>query len=207
MWFVNSPPPWAIARTIPFARFFQIHERFSLSDAEEAWVTQCPAPLYVSVLADYRDAQDPRAYPLQDVLRLPVPAPWLASSFSWALALACWEGRHGGAESGPPVTHLTLYGVELQMGSTRERLVEHAGVLFWVGYAAGLGIVVDVPPESGVLDYPYPYGLAYYAEGDEARQRVLAFERMARAERRARAWTTYDAGMRRRRRQQERRRR
>lgn len=210
VWGINNAPGWwaEVCPGVPFDRMFQIHERFSLSKAEERCLAEYTGPIYTNW--PWEEVIDNRIYPLAGVLAMPgvpgfmsiqldviggtLPYPYpqggmLTCSFCYALALVCYE------QEPTPVDQVTLWGTELQGGSTRERLVEHMGVAWWCGYAAGRGIEVLAGGDSQLLDYPHPYGYRYYAEGDFARRRVLEFEAQARLELREGWWTEYDKGM------------
>lgn len=179
-WIVNCEPRWW-PKGLRVDRAFQLHERHSLSAPEEAYLATCVAPLYT--FWPWEGIANPRIYPLEAVKAMPgvIPGGFFACSFAYAIALACWEHGSGGGRfftdptgrssglSGlaetEGVAELGCYGVELQDGSARERLLEYVSVMWWLGYAAGLGIRVTVPPGSNLFTYPHDYGREYHAEG------------------------------------------
>ena len=66
-------------------------------------------------------------------------------------------------------------------GSARERTVEWAGLLYWIGYWRGSGRSVWMPPQDRwMLDLPH-YGFKYWREVKEVRKYLRALGREIRA--------------------------
>ncbi len=59
-----------------------------------------------------------------------------------------------------------LFGVDLNLGTARERTLERLCVLWWLGYAQGKGVKVTVPFGSSLLDHPLRYGYDYHTENE-----------------------------------------
>ncbi len=57
-----------------------------------------------------------------------------------------------------------LFGVDLNLGTARERTLERLCVLWWLGYAEGKGITVTIPAKSSLLLHPRRYGYEYKEE-------------------------------------------
>ena len=57
-----------------------------------------------------------------------------------------------------------LFGVDLNLGTARERTLERLCVLWWLGYAEGKGITVTIPKQSDLLLHPLRYGYEYWEE-------------------------------------------
>jgi hypothetical protein len=101
----------------------------------------------------YMQAHDPRVpncrvYPLDGVLGM-VPFRFLTSTASMALALAIKKGFE----------RISVYGVE--MTSNSEYSYQAENWIFWVGYALGMGIELDL--QSGQMHFE---GKIYGYEGD-----------------------------------------
>ena len=61
----------------------------------------------------------------------------------------------------------------LQVGTLRERLVEHVPLAYWTGVAARMGVRVTIEPGSKLLRPPHRYGLDYWPERKWAQQLCL----------------------------------
>jgi len=61
-------------------------------------------------------------------------------------------------------TEIGLWGIDLDLGTHRERLVEKPCVEYWLGLAEGRGVKLTLPRESTMLHRPYVYGLDYENE-------------------------------------------
>ena len=138
-----------------FCRHFELHPRSKQNAHELAWLAQCPTPCYVLDLDEW-DGLIPHAveYPLARVLAMPGARDWFTSTFSYQAALAVLEGF---AEIG-------VWGVDLRRGTLRERTVEWAGLAWWLGYAAGRGVRVTLPPDEISWSHPGRYGYDYDRE-------------------------------------------
>lgn len=131
-------------------RTFQIHPPEILTDSETRWLKKAHVPIYT--LKDERKT-NPRSvvYPYARVEALVGRGP-ITCSFDHMLALAIAEG----------FTDIGLSGIDLQIGTPRERLMEHVGVAYWIGLAVGRGI--SVRNMGMVLHFPYTYGKDYQKE-------------------------------------------
>lgn len=137
-------------------RWFQLHPVDVLPPDELGTLHAITVPTYtVHKSLDHVLATLPHAvrYPIESVLSMPGVVPFFACTFAYQIALAVLAG----------FKRIALVGVELQMGSARERLVEHASTAYWIGYAAGRGVSVEFLPGT-TLQYPFLYGLDYWRE-------------------------------------------
>ncbi len=149
VWGLNA---WDPSQPCYGTRWFQIHPPEILLPEESVWLEASTVPIYT--IKYHRGYPNAVRYPLEQVLAMPGlgKAPPLCSSFDYMIGLAVLEGFRG----------ITVAGAELQLGSMRERLMEHVSLAFWVGYAAGRGLRVEVL--GHVLQFPYRYGFDYWPE-------------------------------------------
>ena len=138
-----------------FDRHFELHPRAVQNDRELAWLSTCPTPCYVLDLDEW-DGMIPQAvrYPLERVLAATGGRRYFTSTFAFQVALAITEGA---AEIG-------VWGVDLDLGTLRERTAEKACLEYWLGMAEGRGIRVTLPPGATLLTRPYLYGYDYHDE-------------------------------------------
>jgi hypothetical protein len=144
-------------------RWFQMHPlRILPKDEMRAmrWAVAAGVPLYT--LRHHPTLRGTLCYPFDVVVDAlgcwGVDAPVWTSSFDYMLALAIVEG----------FARITIAGADLAGGTTRERMVEHVGLAYWVGVARGLGRTVDVPGQA--VRFPFRYGYHYHVERDWARR-------------------------------------
>jgi len=142
-WVCNFQP----SKRVKYTRCFQLHPYAGRDPAEDEWLRDCDVPIYT--ITD-EDNPHNRIYPIQDAMLLGGP---FCSSFDYMMALAILEG----------FTSIHLAGIALQMGSARERLLEHVSLAYWVGYARAKNIRVTVHGH-GVLYFPHRYGYDYQKE-------------------------------------------
>lgn len=104
----------------------------------------------------------PTVYPFEPVTEaVGIPLPphgrkrfWATSTFGYMLALAITEhtefegAGYRGASRPEYIARIHIYGVELPLGSQRERLWEWPNLAYYLGLARGLGIEI-VLPENG----------------------------------------------------------
>jgi hypothetical protein len=121
------------------------------------WMSVCPIPIYVLDLNDthpqgYSEnaVQFPRAE-CEALFPMAAPGFW-ACTFSYQIALAIIEGFE----------EIALLGFDF--ATPREWLFERPNVLFWAGYAAGMGIKLTWPKESTLFEHPFAYGYDYEGE-------------------------------------------
>lgn len=140
---------WGVGSAL--TRSFQIHPVDILTDSETAWLKACPVPIYT--LPDGRSAnRHSVSYPYERVWALVGKGPF-CSSFDHMLALAISEG----------FTDIGLSGIDLMLGTMRERLMEASSIAYWVGLARGRGITVHLGG-CHILRYRYTYGRDYDKE-------------------------------------------
>lgn len=138
-----------------FDRHFELHPRSVQNDRELAWLAQCPTPCYVLDLAEW-EGTVPNAvqFPLERVLDVTRGRRYFTCTFAFQIALAITEGAH----------EIGLWGVDLDWGTERERLVEKPCVEYWIGLAEGRGIAVTLPRVTPLCSRQYLYGYAYHKE-------------------------------------------
>ncbi len=142
VWTVNVQPP----RRARYTRAFQLHPDAGRNAREDYWLRYCDVPIYTTM--PIKESPNHRVYPIGAIL----PGP-LCSSFDYMMALAILEG----------FDRIDLYGIALQFGTARERLMEHVSLAYWIGLARGRGIDVRIHGK-GVMTFPYRYGFDYQRE-------------------------------------------
>lgn len=143
-------------------RWFDLHELHAQSQADMAWITTCPVPLYLT--EPFTKNKNAVVYPLdavQQTFRKYGTTGYFASSFAYAMALAMHEGFET----------IGLFGCDLDWG--RERVVEHGNLAYWVGLAQGLGHKVLIPQNSRFLTHPGFYGFEYNKESQAVEDRMV----------------------------------
>lgn len=137
-------------------RWFEMHPMSVQTEEELRAINLCPIPLYHLGDADGIQAPSGVAYPLEKVLAQ-FPYRYFTCTFAYQIALAMHEG----------FTTIGLFGVELDRGTARERMVEKACVEFWIGLALGAGINVITPDGSRLCAQEHLYGYEYHKEVEE----------------------------------------
>ena len=135
-------------------RWFELHPYAAQSTEDLQFIEACPVPLYVLDLMPA--VKNPRQirFPFEWIkVRFP-QAPFFACTFAYQIAFALVLNIH----------EIGLFGVDLDLGSDRERTVERTTVAYWVGVAQGMGRKITIPPTCGLLRHPYRYGYDYLEE-------------------------------------------
>lgn len=151
-WAVDGPDPWRADR------WFELHAWSAQSASDVAALRLCPIPVYMFdedlEAAHLAGVTHAVRYPLDEVLALGYRR-YFTSTFAYQVALAILLGYE----------EIGLYGVELGHGTPRERVVEKAGLEYWLGIAEGRGIRVTLPSQAtGLLYHPPLYGRDYDKE-------------------------------------------
>lgn len=168
-------------------RWWEMHEMHAQSADDIAWMRKCPVPLYMvpSAFAHDGEVRVPRnpnppahgEYDLEvwpNAMRYPLEAMeekfgcYWACTFAYQMALAIAEG----------FTDIGLYGVELGLGTARERTVEWANVSWWIGFAEGNGITIHLPTHSGLGRHPARYGVEYDEEKLKVERYIAMVEKI-----------------------------
>ena len=136
-----------------YARHWELHPRAVQSERDLAFLRRCPAPCYV-LDPDEWDGLIPHPvrFPLDRIKAAGLRTEYLTCTFAAQIMLALADG----------FATIGLWGVELHLGSPRERFVERACVEYWLGVADGRG--VEVVNRSGLSRQPYVYGYDYHDE-------------------------------------------
>lgn len=155
-------------------RWFEMHPMSVQTDAELSAIFQCPIPIYHLGDAKFDKAPLGVPYPIEAILNK-FPYRYFTCTFAYQIALAIHEG----------FTTIGLFGVELDQGTARERMVEKACVEFWIGVARGAGVNVVLPEGSRLCTQSKLYGYDYHEEVDEVNGIVdgLFFRRIQELER------------------------
>lgn len=155
-------------------RWFEMHPEEKQTDEEMKAIQECPVPIYH--LGDFgkRQAPNGRTYPIDDILD-EFPYRYFTCTFAYQIALALHDG----------FTMIGLFGVELDRGTSRERMVEKACVEFWIGVALGMGVKVITPEGSRLCTQSKLYGYEYDEEVAEVNSLIdgLFFRRIQELER------------------------
>lgn len=152
------------------ARIFQIHPRdwreeerrflnrgvlpphvepdcFGRNQAHVRQLRTCGVPVYAAQHWD--DIPTSLPYPFDQVREALGEPLYLTNTFAFMLALALTEHKAGQA-----VAEIRLAGVELAIGTPRERVWEYPCVTYYLGLARGLGITVSLPEPTSLLNAP-----------------------------------------------------
>ena len=128
---------------------------FGRNDAHVEYLRTCGVPVYGQQV--WGDIPTSIRYPFDDVANtvgIPLPPDghkrlWATSSFGYMAALLLAEHKNGQLGSrfprGDAVDELKLVGIELPLGTQRERLWEWPNFAYYLGLATGLGINVTLP--------------------------------------------------------------
>lgn len=145
----------------PWSLWFEMHSRAYMQqhlahwDEYDAWLQQPDAPHIMM--------QD--AYPVYpSSVRMPIESmndaafhaynrsPYYASTVAYAIAYAIWLHR-----TGPTAVHtLAVYGIDMVKDTEYE--YQRPNCEYLLGLATGLGIRVEVPTQSALLQSPWLYG-------------------------------------------------
>jgi len=153
-------------------RWFQIHPMQTWSPDEREWFEFAERLSVRTVVRRQEFDVSPalekerflQPYPIDDVLKA-FPGAALVNSFGLIIPPALLEGYE----------RIGLFGVELRAVG-RELLIERPALFHWLGYAAGQGVQIIVPPRSTLMPCPRVYGLDYFAEAGwvaEASEQLL----------------------------------
>lgn len=164
IWGLNAVPPLDSMNRIRADRWFELHEMSAQSEDDMAWIRSCPFPIYlVPQAADQiLDARErgPIEHDIPMAVRYPIEAieqrygSYFTCTFAYQMALAAYEG----------FTDVGLFGVELSLGTRRERTVEWACVSWWMGFLEGQGVRVHLSSQSLLGRHPFRYGIEYEQE-------------------------------------------
>lgn len=133
-------------------RYYEIHSRDELA----AWAAWDPrGPKYLTWLREKDDTPIYMIEPGPDVPgSLLYPTEAAIGQFGWYFTTSIgWMFAHALMED---VRHISVYGVELQHDT--EYGPELPGATYFVGLARGMGVQVDIAPESRFCKTPRLYG-------------------------------------------------
>lgn len=146
-------------------RWFEIHETWVADDL--AWLRAVGCPVYM--IEPHPEIPGSVAYP-QAMVYAAFRTSYFSCTMTYQLALAAAEGRH---------SEVGLYGIDLGFGTARERLVEKAGVEYWIGMLRGMGVRVTLPEGSRLAHHRYRYGIDYKEEKAEVERMVADVRALA----------------------------
>ena len=127
---------------------------FGRSAAHVEALRACQVPVYC--LEKWADISNAVVYPRSAVVQtLSVPTPdgelYATSTFGYMVALALFEH----ITQSPAIAEIRLAGMELAIGTARERSWEWPNLAFYLGMAHGLGIKITLPPGgTSILNAP-----------------------------------------------------
>jgi hypothetical protein len=140
-------------------RWFQLHPRFSWEKEHrfdhKGWLeSDHDFPIYMQKL--YDGIPEATRYPLPEIQEKLLTRVWkgesqikkiFGSSFSYAMALALYEGAYDRIE---------VYGIELVLEG--EWAYQRESMAFWTGKADGMGVEVWMPEQCHLFEFPlYAY--------------------------------------------------
>lgn len=131
-------------------RWFELHVLEAQSEADMRWIRECPVPLYM--IERFPGIPNAVRFPIERAIA--AGRDWFTCTFAMQIAFALAEGFE----------EIGLFGVDLDLGTPRERIFERMCVAWWLGLAAGRGVKVTLPERCTILTHPHRYGYDYYAE-------------------------------------------
>ncbi|MGQ0433116.1 MAG: hypothetical protein ACT452_12000 [Microthrixaceae bacterium] len=163
-WLCNNL--WKFVPAGKWDRLYDLHDLDTIqSDKEhEAFLRTTTKPVYVwRPQADWGSALP---FPKDEVVD--AFGRYFTNSISWMIAQAIYEGA----------TEIHVYGVDMAQGT--EYAAQRPSCEYFLGYAAGRGIKVYVPPQSDLLKSAAMYGIE-----DDSAIRIKFDERAKELERKA----------------------
>lgn len=146
---------WALneIRQPHYDRHLELHPRAVQSAQDLDALRHCPTPCYVLDPDEWDDGMIPYPvrYPLERILDVTGGRNYFTNTFAYETALAIADGFEA----------IGLWGVDLSLGTLRERLVEQPCLAYWVGFAQGKGITVTMPETTTLCWEQYLYGYDY----------------------------------------------
>lgn len=137
-------------------KWFELHQLKAQNEEDLAWIKACPVPLYMAELPENTaDAPTGIKFPLQQAIDQ--GREYFHCTFALQVAFALSLGY---------VKEIGLFGVNLPLGSRRERTLERACLEYWLGVAEGRGVIITIPFINHVrcLFSPFVYGFEYDEE-------------------------------------------
>ena len=128
---------------------------FGRNNEHVEYLRTCGVPVYGQ--REWTDIPTSVVYPFERVRQaVGVSLPpigdlrlWATSTFGYMIALLLTEGITFPRTQA--VSELMLYGIELPLGTQRERLWEWPNLAYYLGMARGMGITVTLPQEGTSL--------------------------------------------------------
>lgn len=150
-------------------RWFEMHEASSQSEDDWDWIRECPVPLVIppSDGVMVASARYPAPYPLAEIEGFFGRSYW-ACSFAYQVALAVFSGY----------SEIGVFGIDLSVGTMRERTVEWANVSWWLGVAEGRGVKVTVAEGALLGRHLARYGVEYDQEREAVEDYVAGCGRV-----------------------------
>lgn len=185
VWGCNSLWKCAVDATGQFrgTRWFELHPKGVNTEEEQRAVWLCASkriPIYLLDRDEWlRDPPVPLnrlkvedlEYIPEYLLTFPVAQiakdvnDYFCCTFAYQVALALLEGFE----------EIVLKGIDLTVGSKRERLIEKPNLEWWLGYAEGKGVRIIHPVTSMMSRHVYRYGYDYWDELDSGAEQVESF--------------------------------
>jgi hypothetical protein len=147
-------------------RWFELHPMSVQNKAELEWLKECKQPVYMLFRNQGWTLEVPSCvvYPIRDITRTLKVEPYFTCTFAYEIALALYEG----------FTTIGLWGVNLPLGSPRERIFESRCVEWWIGFAQGRGVEVIIPKNDILGKCEHLYGYDYHTEKAHIQSEVHA---------------------------------
>lgn len=139
-----------VAPDRPWSAWFQLHDigKHHAHDAEEhlQWLRTCGIPVYM--FAEHMSYDIPTAVPYPREAVVEHFGHYFTNSVSWMLALAIMSGQF---------PEIGIYGID--MAQDEEYQHQRPSVEFFLGWARGKGIDIDIPATADLLKAPFLYGI------------------------------------------------
>ena len=173
IWLLNAIPRYDSQRRLRADRFWEMHILEVQSTRDMEFLQACPIPLYMP--ERYEEIPASVRFPLERCEEF-APSRFYACTFAYQIALALLEGFE----------EIGLFGVELNLGSVRERTYERMSVAYWLGVAHGRKVKVSGCTME-LLNHPL-YGIKYHAEKEFVEGRLEELEELIQDEWKRGVW-------------------
>lgn len=132
---------------------WEMHPMDVQNEKELAWLYDCKVP--IMVLEETPLVPSGIVYPLDDILKEWWAEEFFCCTMCYQIAYAIYKKYQV----------IELWGFNMELGSPRERTVEAASMLWWMGIAKGMGIETKWKehPKKNRWRYGYDYASEVYA--------------------------------------------
>jgi hypothetical protein len=159
VWTCNSICPRDRKGRIRADRWFEMHPLSAQTPVEMQFLRDLPVPVYM--FDAYPEVPQSVRFPMEVIeerfrAKRGEPGDLFTCTFCYQISLAILEGFE----------QIDLCGIDLDLGTARERTVERMGVLYCFGIARAYGIRMGIPKDCTMYAHPWRYGYDYQEEAE-----------------------------------------